>query len=53
MVRLIRIILTLILIGLIYNESGIWTSLFAFLVGLRIELQEFKNNKNNGQRRGI
>lgn len=46
MVKVIRIILTLVLIGLIYHESGLWTSLFAFLVALRIELSDIKRINN-------
>ena len=40
--KIIRIILSLILVGLIYKEAGAWTSLFAFLVMLRMELEDLK-----------
>ena len=41
-ITVIRIILSLILVGLIYHEAGGWTSLFAFLVTLRMELNDYK-----------
>ena len=40
--KIIRIILSLILVGLIYKEAGAWTSLFAFLVVVKMELEDLK-----------
>lgn len=37
--RIIRYLLTLLLIFGIYTETGIWTSLFCFLVALETEIR--------------